>query len=652
MRIDFFRGVLTQFISLLLLFVCSGFHTNFAQGVTINVPVDQPTIQAAIDVAVPGDLIVVAPGTYWEAIDFKGKGITLRSSDGPQVTIIDGSGSNGSVVQCVNGEGPDTKLEGFTITGGNANEGGGMLNIGTNPTVMDSIFTGNTADDRGGGMYNEEGNPIIISSTFIQNNSGSMGGGMFNLRASPTISGCLFTQNTSNKGAGMRNYINSHAIVTNSVFKENHAGEEGGGMDNRKNSNPIVTGCVFEGNTAASGGGGMHNYVGRAVATGNPTIINCLFFLNSAPSGSAMRNNDPDPMIRTSTFANNQGGAAIRSRRGSSPNLENSIVFGNGGGSLSGDATSSPVVSYSDIEGGFPGTGNLNLDPLFVDPANDDYHLAASSPCIDAGFNDPGLPTTDLDGGPRIVGGTVDMGAYEAGTCPPEEALDSDGDGYSICSGDCNDEDANVSPAVAENCGDGIDNNCDGVIDEGCGSDNLPPVASFGSTGTDLSCNFIDSSTDSDGSIASWSWDFGDGTMSTNQHPSHSYVAAGTYTVTLTVTDNGGATGVPTSQPVTVNEPPEDLTVTGMDPDTVQLPATNWVTTISGTGFAAGAQVSFGGGSGPAPVVESVTVEDSTTITATISFKNGGPQRPRLWNLTVMVGGMSATLQDALTVLP
>ncbi len=158
---------------------------SFAQGVTTNVPMNHTTIQAAIDAALPGDVIVVAAGTYVETIDFKGKGITLRSADGPQVTTIDGSGLSGSVVQCVTGEGADTVLQGFTITGGNANEGGGMFNSGTSPTVIDCIFTGNTAADRGGGMYNTEGNPIIIGSTFIQNAAVEMGGGMFNLPRVP-----------------------------------------------------------------------------------------------------------------------------------------------------------------------------------------------------------------------------------------------------------------------------------------------------------------------------------------------------------------------------------------------------------------------------------------------------------------------------------
>ena len=136
-----------------------------AHGDTIHVPTDVSSIQAAIGSALPGDEIIVGSGIYMETIDFLGKAIAIRSSDGPLVTVIDGSGSNGSVVQCVSGEGADTVLEGFTITGGNAEVGGGMRNIGSSPTVIDCIFTGNYADDRGGGMYNREGSPTVIGTS-------------------------------------------------------------------------------------------------------------------------------------------------------------------------------------------------------------------------------------------------------------------------------------------------------------------------------------------------------------------------------------------------------------------------------------------------------------------------------------------------------
>lgn len=107
-------------------------------------------IQAAINAANDTDEIVVAPGVYNEVIDFLGKAVTLRSSGGAGVTTIDGGGA-GSVVTCAGGEGPDTILEGFTITGGTGTDlgaglavGGGMFIQAANPTVIDCAFIGNT----------------------------------------------------------------------------------------------------------------------------------------------------------------------------------------------------------------------------------------------------------------------------------------------------------------------------------------------------------------------------------------------------------------------------------------------------------------------------------------------------------------------------
>jgi hypothetical protein len=95
---------------------------------TLHVPGDHATIQAAIDASAAGDEVMVAPGIDSERIDFLGKGVAVRSSGGADATSIDGSGSVGSVVRCLSGEGPDTVLEGFTITGGSSVENGGMHN--------------------------------------------------------------------------------------------------------------------------------------------------------------------------------------------------------------------------------------------------------------------------------------------------------------------------------------------------------------------------------------------------------------------------------------------------------------------------------------------------------------------------------------------
>lgn len=194
---------------------------------TIHVPKNHPTIQDAILAASHGDEIVVAPGTYTEAIDFFGKAVHLRSSDGPETTVIDASGLDKSVVTCVSGEGAKTILEGFTITGGNAVQGGGMNNVFSSPTVIDCIFEANAA---------------------VQ------GGAIRNSSANPTITGSIFRNNTASQNGGAISNTNSVVSVTDCQFLFNSADVEGGAIYNVGNSSVTVTGSRFEGNNAQFGG--------------------------------------------------------------------------------------------------------------------------------------------------------------------------------------------------------------------------------------------------------------------------------------------------------------------------------------------------------------------------------------------------------------
>ncbi len=141
------ESLLAPWLSCLL---AAGALAVVGQAAVLHVPAEYPTIQAALDAAAnTGDEIIVAPGTYPEAINFDGKAVYLHSSDGPAVTIIDATGLDTSVVKCASGEGPGTVLEGFTITGGRGTwvspdrYGGGMYNSGSSPTVANCTFSGN-----------------------------------------------------------------------------------------------------------------------------------------------------------------------------------------------------------------------------------------------------------------------------------------------------------------------------------------------------------------------------------------------------------------------------------------------------------------------------------------------------------------------------
>ena len=401
------------------------------------------SIQTAIDNAVDTDEVVVAPGTYFETIDFLGKAIWLHSSDGAEVTTIDGTGFF-HVVQCVTGEGPDTVLDGFTITGGNADgtpgsdrNGGGMLNEGSSPTVTNCTFTANSAD-AGGGMANEFSSPTVEHCTFIAN-SADVGGGMATQFGSPTVIGCTFRENQG-EGGGMVNSGDGSPTIVDCIFSGNVCTQDdGGGMNNSEGSSPIVINCTFDGNISIGGGAGIDN------EASSPTMINCMFIGNiAATEGGGMLNWESSAMVINCTFANNSANAGGgMDNEFSNPIVTNCILWGNTGGEIR-NHPGSPIVTYCDVQGGYPGTGNIDADPMFVDPDNGDFRLQAGSPCIDAGNNWAivGLTDTDLDGNPRFaddmdtddsgcgVPVVVDMGAYEFQGDPfPVKFGDIDGDG-------------------------------------------------------------------------------------------------------------------------------------------------------------------------------------------------------------------------------
>jgi hypothetical protein len=358
-----------------------------------NLSTDYFTIQAAITAANSGNTLILTPGIYFELVQTQGKNLTLQSQN-PQDpatvedTIVHGY-MNGTPLTI---SGTDS-IQGITITGGSATNGGGISISSGSPTISNCIIRDNVATSSGGGLYSAGTSPTVTNCEFSSNSAGS-GGGVNIPSGTVTIHGCTFSGNhaTSGAGGGIYGAIGIQSTIEDCKFNDNIANMSGGAVYNYKCVS-ILRNCLFQGNSSALFGGGVVNWYCHPAWNASSTIWNCTFTGNSSGStGGALYN----------AFSN--------------LNMTNSILWGN-------QATNSPelyntgtgvvTVNYCDIYGGWSGgTGNFNQNPGLL---TDGYHLSTTSPCINGG--DPAyVPVTgetDIDGEARIVHGFVDMGADE-----------------------------------------------------------------------------------------------------------------------------------------------------------------------------------------------------------------------------------------------
>jgi len=215
---------------------------------TLLVPYEYSTIQAAIDDAVEGDSVLVSAGTYLENVNFNGKNIAVIGED-RETTIIDG-GHNGSVVTFDSIEGTAAALSNFTITGGNAYDGGGIYCSSSAPTIKDNIITGNVSETYGGGISCNYSSPIIMNNT-ITSNSAIYGGGIsFDRYTSSVIKGNNINGNSAEEGGGIGCFTFSSPTITNNTIVGNSASTNGGGIYCYYVSAPSVTNTIIWDNTA------------------------------------------------------------------------------------------------------------------------------------------------------------------------------------------------------------------------------------------------------------------------------------------------------------------------------------------------------------------------------------------------------------------
>jgi len=308
----------------------------------------------------------------------------LAGNDGPAFA---NNGENSYHVVLSTGTITSAILDGFTIEGGSANE------VSVPWWYEDRQF--------GAGLLNNHGSPTVVNVTFRNNWSYEYGGGMYNRGGAPVVNNCTFIGNWARQhGGALVNYETETAFFCNLRFYGNQSNAMGSAIWNYA-VEPTFVNCIFSGNTSAA----VWN------AGGDGTWINCTFVGNvgDGPAGAMLTDH--------------------------TPNLVNCVFWDNS--DRNGTGETSPVHIYMPDEaviahnciqgwtGAWGGSGNIGLNPLFVDadgPDNvagtedDNPRLGPPSPCINAGDNAavPAGIDTDLAGRPRIVGDAVDMGAYES----------------------------------------------------------------------------------------------------------------------------------------------------------------------------------------------------------------------------------------------
>jgi hypothetical protein len=372
---------------------------TFTQGKTIYVDndgqADFDNIQAGIDASIDGDTVLVADGTYTgdgnRDLDFNGKAIMVISENGAEVTIIDCQGREEEPHRGFyfhSGETLSSVVDGFTIKNGYGP-------LATWPSGTWSV---------GGGIYCTNSSPMI-SNNIITGNTAMYGGGIQCWEhSSPRITNNVITRNSSREGAGIWCYNYCSATIRNNTITENIAGWGGGGIKIDLASSAEVVNNVIAENSAQWKGGGI--YCGNS----SPVIINSTLSANSSQ----------------------HEGGGIYIWGNASPLIVNTILWGDSPEEIVLGGGGSFIITYSCVQGGWPGAGNINADPLFLDAANGDYRLLDGSACINAGDNSafPRSLVEDIDGYPRITDSIADIGAYEFGIVTiPDEAKYSGGTG-------------------------------------------------------------------------------------------------------------------------------------------------------------------------------------------------------------------------------
>jgi hypothetical protein len=376
-------------------------------------PAEFRVIQQAIDAAVAGDVVAVAMGTYRENLRLK-SGVAVVGAGSP-VTVVDG-GRLSSVARLTDCDAA-TRLEGFRLTGGQAGFGAGVRIDRGSPVIRFNEITGNRAVLSGSYLYGYGGgvallqSAAVVSDNIVSGNDADYGGGLHLEGGSPRITRNLITGNTAGAGGGVDAYVlpGSGALIAANTFSSNTA-IFGGGLELASFGAPVVTNNLILGNSAvASGagegfGGGVDAYNSSALIAGNTLAGNA-----ARTGGGAAVFSGGTPRLAGNIFLENQASSA-----GGAVDLESpwAAVLGNIFHLNARDGCSGSSASLCSEP------SNLEIDPLLVDPAGQDFRPRPDSPAIDSAPAD-GAPADDHRGQRRPLDGNrdgvpaYDRGAYE-----------------------------------------------------------------------------------------------------------------------------------------------------------------------------------------------------------------------------------------------
>lgn len=385
-------------------------------------------LQGALAVALPGDQVFVAQGTYLP---------TATTSRTESFLLLNGveilGGFTGT--EATPAERPPFGSAPTILSGDLAGDGNGpgsfsdnsfhvIRTTGTNATAVLEGFTVTGGAATSSGSNNDRGAGILCIGA-----------------VSPTIRHCRFVQNRCSFG-GAAGYVNNGGAptFTDCSFEDGVGGSFGGAFDIAGGTAVRFERCLFRGNTAARGG------ALEIFSSTGPYVVDCVFTQNAATGtgggGALWIGSGGDTRVVSCTvvgnFSTNQSVAGIRVQSASGVVVRDTIVWGNSGPPGTPDAqaqlTAGVNAAYCLIGGGvYAGAGNVTGDPRFVDVAGGDFTLAAGSPAIDAGLNGAAISaglTTDFGGAPRFVDvaavadtgfGTaplIDIGAFERADSP------------------------------------------------------------------------------------------------------------------------------------------------------------------------------------------------------------------------------------------